>query len=200
MKKETRSFPRPRAILAGMITRPRPILAGIDEPESTVLDFRTRAEEEIEKRWADTVFIVDANDFARHALWREWAKEAVEAGHVSPTPHEKHDFRIEWEQHSLGQIYTIASVHVTAKEDEAGYSLPVCVCCTWVTLGPKPGKTVLFYDATSRLVDWTIVDDWLLDRFKGTWDGNRRARTDATNFGHCVQAVRGMLAASGARG
>ena len=56
---------------------------------------------------------------------------------------------------------------------------------------PLTRQLVMFWEACSRVVDHRAVDVWLAEHFKGKWDnGSRNATTNASNFHHCIQAVR----------
>jgi hypothetical protein len=114
-----------------------------------------------DKRFAETVFIVQATHAEVHYLWRQWHK------------------RVKWEQDCLGHCATVGTVA----------NLPVVVCCSWALLD---GQRVMFYEATSRVVDWSMVENWVWEQVGPLkWDDNRRrAQCDTMNFAHCIHAIR----------
>ena len=48
--------------------------------------------------------------------------------------------------------------------------------------------TIIFYESTSDLVDWTMITAWLAERFTRKWRGDL-ATTNAENFHHCLHAI-----------
>lgn len=133
-------------------------------------------EEAVERdsRFGWTFFVVKADSFARHALWRDHAAEAVGC----PGIHAGQGRRETWDEDSSGLAIQIG---------EFG-GMPVVVDCLWATIG---GRLVLFYHACSMVTHSRMVDDWLKGRCNPTWDGGRRrAHCDAMNFHHCLHAIR----------
>jgi len=113
----------------------------------------------VDPRFEDTEFLIEADDFAQHALWREW-----------------HD-KVIWEQDSSGLLYSVGEL--------GGY--PVTVSINWAKLN---GHRVCFYSDSSRVVDWTMIEEWLNKVCYPRWGNNsRHARTNATNFHHCIHHV-----------
>jgi hypothetical protein len=87
---------------------------------------------------------------------------------------EKHHKRIKWEQISMGQ-------HVCIGELEG---FPVCVDFLGAILD---GHLVVFYRAVSRMVDHTMVDNWVRDSFRTMTQYNGgRPHCDAMNFHQCL--------------
>ena len=114
-----------------------------------------------EERLKKTFFLVEANSFETLTLWVNHAKDGAMA----------------WDQ-GHGFAVTVGNLD----------SRPVCVSMTWNMLD---GRWVAFWNACSQVVDHVMVDAWLEENFKGTWDnGSRRASCDAMNFHHCLQALR----------
>lgn len=183
----------------------------MDDEEAIRTYDRARGQQdaEIEKRWADTFYCVDADDYARHQLWKEWS---VEAARMKDWRHEFSirgtnlgpvvtvtavlENRVEWRQHTLGSAPTIAEVTIAPTKGSnpraARERMPVCVSCFWVTIGPAPGRTVLLYYACSQVDDHRLVEEWLREKLK-----HRYRHTNATNFHTCVHDVLRDLAASG---
>lgn len=114
---------------------------------------------EVDPRFKDTEFLIEADEFAQFALWREWHG------------------RVKWEEESAGLAYTVG---------EIGGS-PVVVSCFWAKLN---GHRVCFYNATSRVIDWEMIETWLKRACYPLWDSKtRHAQTNAMNFHHCIDHV-----------
>jgi len=61
---------------------------------------------------------------------------------------------------------------------------PVCVDFSFAKIN---GKYVCFYDATSRIVDHQMVENYIKENYPVKWDsGSRTAMTDGMNFHHCL--------------
>lgn len=58
---------------------------------------------------------------------------------------------------------------------------PVCASVAFNRIG---GHVVGFYEATSRVVDWQMVEDWTKRTFKRS-----RGKVDAMNFHNCIHAL-----------
>lgn len=128
----------------------------------------------VDKRFKDTEFIIEADDFARQALWERYSGEALE-----PTTRNT----IKWDQDGMGWMDTIGHVN----------KMPVCVTFVWAKLN---GHLVVFYHACSRMVDHEMVDDYMKKYCNPTWDGGtRRAHCDASNFHHVLDHIRDCEAA-----
>ena len=53
------------------------------------------------------------------------------------------------------------------------------------------GKRICFYEATSRYVDHTMVEEYIKTYYPLRWDNNTRiAMTDAMNFHHAIDAAK----------
>lgn len=115
-----------------------------------------------------TVFIVEANSFEEHCLW---------AQHATESPYYPEYPKVKWEQ-VYGYLITVGKLD----------NRPVCITGSWVKID---GFYVMFWDATSQVVDYVQITKWLEDNFKGKCDnGTCRAESDAMNFGHCLSAIR----------
>ena len=130
-------------------------------------DMRRRGAEESEAHRREAVFLVEADDFAQHHLWLDWSDEAAKRG-WGPDGHP----RVVWEQIMLGYGDTIGHVG----------DAPVCVTITFARLF---GQVIVFYEATSQVVDHRMVADWLTTAFPAS-----RGHTNATNFHICVQDIK----------
>lgn len=79
--------------------------------------------------------------------------------------------KTEWQQHLQDHLVTVGTYR----------NRPVCVSFVWATIR---GKVVLFLEATSELVDWTMIDAWLKKEFPGV------RKVDAMNFGSKLNYVK----------
>ena len=118
-----------------------------------------------DERLGKTFFLVEATHFERIQLWEKW-----------------HD-RVKWEEDSCGYCHEIGSVN----------DLPVVLHISFAHLDDR---LVAFYESTSQVVDWKMIEGWLQEHcHPPKWDnGARPAKCDATNFGHCIDAIRIAIA------
>lgn len=124
-----------------------------------------------ESRLKKTLFIVEATSNEVQGFWRDHAKENT----FNPNPH--YTAKVTWEQMD-GWLVTVG--HYTKR--------PVCIS---VMFNKLDGHIIMFWEPTSQLVDHKMIDKWLEKNFTGTYDkGYRRASCDASNFGHCLSAIR----------
>lgn len=115
---------------------------------------------------ADVRFFVEADSYAYHMLWES---EYYGSDKISS-----------WEQISIGitrQVCTISSmpVHVT------------------IFKAVIEGVPVAFYTSDSSLVHWPSVEKYIKSAIGGDWpkyDGTRSAHCNATNFHHCLKAIK----------
>lgn len=131
----------------------------------------------VEELLSGVAFVVECSDFEKFALFQRWAKQAVEMECAAPL--------------SVGQGYN----HLDWTDDNSGWSVqvgwlnerPVCISVTGATLD---GVRVLFYEASSQVVDWRQIENWFKAHCWPTWDsGLRRAHCNAENFHLCCQAI-----------
>jgi hypothetical protein len=108
----------------------------------------------IDKETAGIVGICEANSYEKMCLWREY--------------HE--DRKISWEPGTGGG----PMITIGMSKDERPTVL--CLCVDIVD-----GKRVLFFDATSQLVDHKLIDEYVAN----TWPNVRR--TDAMNFSNILR-------------
>ena len=104
-------------------------------------------------------------------LWKA-TKLIVEASsYERMTLWERRVDKTEWQQHLQDHLVTVGTYR----------NRPVCVSFVWATIR---GKVVLFLEATSELVDWTMIDAWLKKEFPGV------RKVDAMNFGSKLNYVK----------
>lgn len=109
----------------------------------------------------DVVYMVESTYNERHLFWEKF--------HYKPF---YDDFKIDsWEQEMSGTLVTIGTV-----DDR-----PISIDITWAKLN---GCRVLFYDASSQLADWKMIEEWF-----SHWRERlpKIESTDSTNVGHCIR-------------
>jgi hypothetical protein len=117
------------------------------------------------------VFFIEATHFEQFTLWKQNNDNTW-------------DNQIEWEQDLAGFGTTIG--YINENKD-----LPVVVQFFFAKLN---GHRVCFYEATSRYVDHTLVEQYIDKNFPVKWDnGTRRALTDANNFHHAIDCCRNYV-------
>lgn len=128
---------------------------------------------DLDKRLYDVEFFVEATSQERFYLWcqNEDYKKSED----------KQDNHLKWESDSSGVGYQVGMVKVKKEK------FPVVVTFTFATI---EGTLVCFYECNSRCVDWTQIEEFLEDYFPLKYDnGTRRAKTNCSNFHHCVGFV-----------
>jgi hypothetical protein len=78
--------------------------------------------------------------------------------------------KVDWVDNKEGRLVHIGSLGTR----------PVKLHLTWATIN---GCVVCFYEATSELVDWDMIDKWIAQTFP------RIPKEDASNFSHCLQHI-----------
>jgi len=126
--------------------------------------------EDLDPRFADTVFVVEANGFESLTLWSMHSHQGSTESMLNPYK------RYEWEQDSFG---------LTVKVGEIGGE-DVRITFFWYIID---GHRVAFYERSSWYIDLYQVDAWLQAYCNPTWDGSRRAHCDAMNFHSCLHAI-----------
>lgn len=125
------------------------------------------SDETAESRLAKTLFVVEATSFEQHCLWAETATES-NCRRFEPR---------RWEQVHPGWLVRIGKLD----------SRPICVSMRWNRID---GQLVMFWEATSQVVDTVQIEKWLSQHFTGKWgNGTREATTNAANFHHCLNAI-----------
>lgn len=106
------------------------------------------------------VGIVEANSFEKMCLWREW-----------------NDMGKSWVPTVHGYLATVGNVG----------DMPVCISILTETV---EGQKILFWDATSRVVDHQMIEEWLKTIVTSALkeDGYLN-KTDAMNFHNVFQRL-----------
>lgn len=92
--------------------------------------------------------------------------------------HERHS----WQQNYHGHLATVKVLKVL-EEDGTVASFPICVSLTWCVID---GRTVLFYETTSRFVDWNVVHEFV----KNNLLNPEHTKTNAQNYHIVFHAIR----------
>lgn len=125
-------------------------------------EFNTEAlPKDLRAKLAQTVFLVEADSFAQHMLCNRYG--------TRPDSHKS------WQQDPVGLAWTVGRFH----------GRPVVLSTSWFIIG---GRRVGFYDCTSELVDWAMVEGWLdanLPHLAAQGDVKAR-RCEVNNFGECL--------------
>jgi len=135
----------------------------------------------IDKRFADTKYVVEADSYSMHNLWYEYhrpgekERTGMDYGVFVPD-HAK----VEWNQDSHGAMYQTGELK----------GRPVCTSFVWADLD---GYKVVFYENTSQVVDTVQVEKWFNKHCKPMGDSGRRInRTNASNFHHVIHYIRDL--------
>lgn len=115
-----------------------------------------------------TTYVVEATSEEQTMLWCEWSGDAANHRYGSPD-HE----RAPWEQIRDGWSHVVGEL--------AGF--PVVIVINFAIIYEE---LVMFYYASSRVVDHEMVESWLKNNVPSYLDNH----TNSTNFGHCISSVR----------
>lgn len=112
-----------------------------------------------ERRLAATAFLVEATSNEWHTLWARWCYKSAECR--EPLFHK-------WE-HLGGWLVQVGEV----------VGRPIVVSLNWDRLD---GFLVCQWQATSELVDYKMIHEWLDRHFTAKTKDGRHAQCDAANF------------------
>lgn len=120
-----------------------------------------------ENRLKETFFVIEATSFEQYSLWSNYA------------PNSRH--RIfnnvsSWEEISSGWGIQVGELD----------NRPCMISVNWAIINERP---VMFYYQCSQVTDSLQTEKWLAENFNGTYEDDRRAQTDASNFGHFFAAT-----------
>lgn len=136
----------------------------------------------IEKILGMTEYLVEADSFSKHELWARYSGEGM-FRHVAHVGGREEKFpTVKWEQIPEGRIHEIGQI--TIKNGRKTEKMPVVLNIFWALLD---GKLIGFYDVTSQMVDWRMVEKYLED----TFPHGRARMTNAENFHHVIHYVQG---------
>lgn len=119
----------------------------------------------------DVVGSVEATNYEKHSLWIEYSTDAAKHGWGT-----KDHIRFEWISAREGWLPRVGMIG----------DRPVCIS---TLIEEVDGKKLLFWHATSELVDYQMIENWLKEHlppaaFRG--DGYLN-RTDPTNFSNILR-------------
>lgn len=122
------------------------------------------------KLFEGVVFIVECTFNEMHSFWEDYYYK----------PKYKKAKIKDWKQESMGQTITIGTCD----------KRPVCISIFWSWLD---GHRVMFYEASSQVVDHKMVEKWIWHFSKHIkWDGTRWAHTNSSNFHHCINTIQDL--------
>lgn len=128
-------------------------------------------DEELAKMFEGVQGCVEANSYEYHSLWKDYSKQYYESFKKIPD-----SVTFDWKSDGSGLGKAIGKV---------GGS-PVFLS---LRVAEIDGLKILFYDATSRVVDWEMVENYLIENLPESalrGDGRYLNKTDATNFSNVI--------------
>lgn len=145
---------------------------------------------DIAPEFSDVVYFIEANSNEQFIIWQEWSKESM--SNIEPLSEEfisllPLEFR-EKVSTLNKKVENVSRKRVDWKQVYSGFGItvgqiqkkPVTVSFSFAIIN---GKKVCFYYCMSRMVDYTMIKDWLISKFQLTHDGYTRwNHSDATNF------------------
>ena len=108
------------------------------------------------------LFMVEATSCERLYLWARYSYQSVTRHSAERT--------VIWES-LQSKLYTIGHLE----------NRPVVVSISWHRIN---AHVVMFYEATSKLVDWAMIESWLAKQFP-----HIKHKYDAANFHHCLSHI-----------
>lgn len=133
----------------------------------------------LDPRFKDTEYTVEADMFAKHTLWQNFSTEALECQRIKLNTAQlcqELQYRVKWIDDNMGYSMQIGEVN----------KRPVCVTFFWTKID---NRLVMFYHATSEIVDHKMVNDWL-KKYCNPQDKGCSNNCDANNFHNCLIYIR----------
>lgn len=112
------------------------------------------------KTYNEAKFMVEATNCERFYLWARYSDQ-------SATRHNS-DRSVTWETLE-SSFYTVGHLE----------NRPIVVSISWHRIN---GYVVMFYEATSKLADWAMIESWLAKQFP-----HIKHKCDAQHFHHCLE-------------
>jgi hypothetical protein len=106
------------------------------------------------------LFMVEATSCERLYLWARYSYQSVTRHSAERT--------VIWES-LQSKLYTIGHLE----------NRPIVVSISWHRIN---AHVVMFYEATSKLVDWAMIESWLAKQFP-----HIKHKCDAQHFHHCLE-------------
>ena len=117
----------------------------------------------MDTRFKNTEYAVEADSYTMQSLWETYSNEQLNLYKTERNT-------IDWKQDLKGTLTQIGELN----------GRPIIVCFFWAKLN---NHLIVFYEATSQLVDWCMVEEWL--------DINCPCeRCDANNFGNVLHLIK----------
>lgn len=123
---------------------------------------------DLEDRLKATVCSVECTPYEQLSLWKHWSNDKAESPFSS---------RVEWEEVLSGWLPTVGKLA----------DRPVCISVNWAFIEHQP---VLFWHATSIVVDYDMIDNWLKTYMPQVYVDQRQFTTDAQNFHIVIHTIR----------
>lgn len=118
-------------------------------------------------------FAVEATDVERHYLWKEFKQNNPKS------------FREDWVQDNHGLYKTLGNI-----QDIQGLTVSV-----QINFAVIMGSLVCFYYGTSKIVDWTMIENYIDEIVTLKYDNNsRKSRCDSNNFHQCLSRLEELKA------
>ena len=118
-------------------------------------------------------FFVEATSHEAHELWAKWFHYPLRNDTNDPSGEKP----LDWIQDMSGFSRVVGHI----KDD---LDMPVCISFSFYIIN---GKYVCFYEAVSRYVDYTMVEEYISKNFPLKYDNSTRRRmTNASNFSNCI--------------
>lgn len=132
--------------------------AALAKKERAREEQRRQDDQTIEGYTARTEYLVEADGFAKQELWARW-----------------HDrYKVPWKDFGMGTSREIGRID----------KRPVCVTVFWSQIGRE--KVVGFWHATSQVVDYVMIEEWLKKEFPRV---GARCTADAMNFHNIMHSI-----------
>lgn len=122
-----------------------------------------------EEKMAATEYLVEADSYSLHSLWKEYSDEYTGANY-------------KWQQDCAGMWEIIGHLD----------KMPVTVSVSWYLI---EGIRIAFYEGVSQVVDYRMVEKWLKKNFKQPYAKNNKyysgiRHSNAMNFQHCLDYIK----------
>jgi len=125
------------------------------------------------KKLFATQFFVEVTSEEQSNFWVKHSKEWQKHSNDNPDCE-----KLDWIQDNSGFAIQIGSVF------SRNEIFPVWVNFRFAKI---EGKQICFYNSTSMLIDYQMVEDFITTNFPIKYSNDRQAMTNSSNFHHCVE-------------
>lgn len=133
--------------------------------------------DQLKQLLAETKFVVEATSHESQSWWEKYSDEAQFVPRRYPDEKIPATNRYKWEQLNPGYAPTIGMFK----------GFPVVMHMWWFRIN---GVLVMFYEATSRVVDYDMIEKWLQKNCAPRWcNGSRLAHCNSSNFHHALDYI-----------